>query len=101
MPLQIRAVQKALLVRYQEDKPTDLASLPLLMEASLHEVTDISNAVLEAEEQLAVARDDLSRATHLILCCLRCGSARQQSLFYHAHCVSDIPICVLYHLCVV
>ena len=79
--MQMRVIQKALLVRYKEDKPTELASLPLLMEAAFEEITGMADAVLKVDAALVTARDSLARATRLTLCCLRCADADCERTF--------------------
>ena len=101
--MQMRVIQKALLVRYKEDKPTDLASLPLLMEAAFEELTDMADAVLKVDAALVTARDSLARATRLTLCCLRCADADcdltfEQTIRAEIE-VGRMQLCLVNHAC--
>lgn len=71
--MQFRIVQKALLVRLKEDKPTSMGSLAVLLEATYQEVSEISNRAKAVDKELQSAWNILACGTRLLLCGLRCG----------------------------
>jgi hypothetical protein len=71
--MQFRVVQKALLVRLKEDKPTPTGSLAVLLEATYQEVSEISDKATDVDKELQSAWNMLACGTRLLLCGLRCG----------------------------
>ena len=72
--MQFRTVQKQLLVRFKESKPSSLGHTPLLLEETCVQLADLATQVEEVDKVLATAAHRLTSATFLVLVCLRCAN---------------------------
>lgn len=69
--LQLRVVQKVLLARLKSETPSDMGTLPVLMDACFDELAEASASLVQTQQQLHAAAEDLQRAIALTLHCLR------------------------------
>lgn len=71
--LQFRAVQKCLLLRFKDSKPSALGDVPLLLDETCNQLADLADRVDQVDRALVTARCALACGTSLILTGLRCA----------------------------
>lgn len=71
--LQFRAVQKCLLSKFREARPSSVEALVAVMEETYDHLVDLSDKLTQLEGSLVAARGELSCAVQLIHLCLRCA----------------------------